>query len=185
MIDWTLIGQAVEHYQGLGFEYIDTPWMVDEAVACSTCPPHGHLDVVSTNGKVLVASAEQGFLQLDSEGKLDGVNYVSAGPCFRITDGMNNYDGRHHATFMKVELYVRCNGLLQASHAAKTMAHSASRFMGNGAEVVRLDQKHSWDVEINGIEVGSYGARKHENLCWAYGTGLALPRYHEALQNQN
>jgi hypothetical protein len=38
------------------------------------------------------------------------------------------------------------------------------------------------DVEIGGIEVGSYGTRLHEGFSWNYGTGLAEPRFSSALE---
>jgi hypothetical protein len=37
------------------------------------------------------------------------------------------------------------------------------------------------DLYLNGIEVGSYGIRKHNSYQWVYGTGLALPRFDKAL----
>jgi hypothetical protein len=34
----------------------------------------------------------------------------------------------------------------------------------------------SYDIECNGVELGSYGVRHFENIDWIYGTGLAEPR---------
>ncbi len=42
-------------------------------------------------------------------------------------------------------------------------------------EVVENDQS-GYDIEINGIEVGSYGIRSCEYLKWIYATGCAEPR---------
>ena len=42
------------------------------------------------------------------------------------------------------------------------------------------------DLEIAGIEVGSYGIRHHELVGhWAFGTGLAEPRYSQAMGKYN
>jgi hypothetical protein len=34
-----------------------------------------------------------------------------------------------------------------------------------------------YDLELNNIELGSYGVRKYGQLHWVYGTGLAEPRF--------
>jgi len=179
-IDWVLIGEAVAHYSRLGFEYIETPWMVSKEAAGITCPDQNYHDVISRNNRVLVASAEQGFLQLDLDGKLQGEKYVSCGPCFRISDAEENKDGFHQETFFKVELYVRCDNFDQAVEVAQQLATTAVQFMGYSAQIVPMGPT-SWDIEYDGIEVGSYGAREYKNLCWAYGTGIALPRWTQAV----
>jgi len=180
-IDWVLLGRAVEFYRGLGFEYVETPWLVDPQVAMVTMPSWGQLDLV--NNRALVASGEQGFLQLDRDKKIKAVNYVTCTPCFRLLDEAR--DELHQGYFMKVELYVRCMYEDESQNAARELVDRASRFMGkelnNHVEVVQTDE--GWDLEINGVEVGSYGARfdkdthDHGIGWWAYGTGLALPRY--------
>ncbi len=42
-------------------------------------------------------------------------------------------------------------------------------------EIVATDE--GWDLEVNGIEVGSYGFRQSGGRRWACATGLALPRF--------
>lgn len=43
-------------------------------------------------------------------------------------------------------------------------------------EVVDTDE--GFDLQLGGIEIGSYGKRHHDSFGpWAYGTGLALPRF--------
>jgi hypothetical protein len=39
------------------------------------------------------------------------------------------------------------------------------------------------DIELNSIEIGSYGWRQHRDIIWAYGTGLAEPRFSIANQS--
>lgn len=178
-IDWSLLGRAVEYFGDLGFEYVDTPWMVDADIAAITCPSERYFDRVETNGKILVASAEQGFLQMELEGNLSGVNYISVGPCFRIQDAHENPDGFHQETFAKAELYVRCKSIEQATEIGKELAIKARNFLTLDAEIVK-QSKTSWDLELNGIEIGSYGGRAYNDICWAYGTAVALPRYTQA-----
>lgn len=178
-IDWQLVAEAIENYTRLGFIYVDTPWMVEAEVADITCPDRMYHDVVVNGGKSLVASAEQGFLQLKKDRKLTATNYVSAGPCFRIMDARENPDEYHQETFFKVELFCICDTESQAHFAARELATRARNFMTLDAEFVYTDE--GIDLELNGVEIGSYGARYHKDIgWWAYGTGLALPRLFHA-----
>lgn len=179
-LDWRMIANAVEHYTNRGFEYIDTPWIVSPEASRITCPNEAYHDVIVQNGMTLVASAEQGFLQLEMDGKLTGKRYVTCGPCFRIRDARENQDGLHLPTFMKVELYVRCDTEVDALVEARNLVEVARGYMADEVKIVNYDD--SWDLELNGIEVGSYGARRHGDIIWAYGTGLALPRYIQAMK---
>lgn len=184
MIEWKLLGEAVSFYQKLGFEYIETPWVVDLSTALITCEPHqannyNYNDTNTDPVQSLVGSAEQGFLQLERDGKLDGVNYVSCGPCFRTED---EYDDLHRPYFMKVELFVRnLGGESQARATSHELMDRAWKFMDMKPTAKKTDE--GFDLMLNGIEVGSYGARYDEEVgWWAYGTGLALPRYTYALK---
>ena len=52
-------------------------------------------------------------------------------------------------------------------------------------DLVKTDDERSdesYDIESNGIELGSYGIRQHENITWVYGTGLAEPRLSIAIK---
>lgn len=193
-INWTRISQAVEFYKSLGFEYIETPWHVDRTTAMITCP--NELFLVTTdrsrqnkNNRIiyqsLVGSAEQGFMQLALDGKLDGVNYVSAGPCFREE---LQYDDLHLPQFFKVELFVRCQDERQARQAANELLYRAKRFMQDhsDAPLAIVEEGFGWDLQLNGVEVGSYGYRCADSIgFWAYGTGIAEPRFSQALGYKN
>jgi hypothetical protein len=60
----------------------------------------------------------------------------------------------------------------------------------NGYENVRLvdaplsNAFNNQDIEINGVEVGSYGYRTYEGFNWIYGTGCAEPRLTQALERE-
>jgi hypothetical protein len=47
--------------------------------------------------------------------------------------------------------------------------------------IVKTEIGH--DIELNGIEIGSYGWRQNQDIIWAYGTGLAEPRFSIANQS--
>jgi hypothetical protein len=42
-----------------------------------------------------------------------------------------------------------------------------------------------YDLEIGGIEVGSYAARTADGMSWTCGTGLAEPRFSTAIENKS
>ena len=99
--------------------------------------------------------------------------YCSAGPCFRDEPTL---DKHHRYAFFKLELIHYGDNLM----SARRMAHEADLVMWNlfGEEhVVKcVETAEGYDLEVNGIEVGSYGRREHKGHKWIYGTGLALPR---------
>jgi len=176
-INWKLISNAVEFYQDHGFKYIETPWFVSLEALEITCEKRSNIYRVAGKGG-LVGSAEQAFLQLSIDNQLEGVNFVSAGPCFRN----ERVDDLHQNQFFKVELFTRCVNSEESKFAAWEVLKRAEKFMGDSATVV--ETQAGWDIEINGIEVGSYGRRYHDAVgWWVYGTGIAEPRYTQALQN--
>lgn len=166
MIDYQKIAEAIDNYVCQGYQWIDTPWVVSEQAKAYTFIGY---DEYTKHG-YLVGSAEQGFIELILQGKIKPGSYVSAGPCFRFNDQGQPFK---HPYFFKIEL---CKvGSLQyfdlLDHAHQWL----------GGEVVETTEGH--DIEINGIEVGSYGIRNIGPVQLAYGTGLAEPRYTEALSH--
>ena len=57
--------------------------------------------------------------------------------------------------------------------------------VGEGQEEIEIVEylfgSSSKDININGVEVGSYGCRNFEGNIVQYGTGLALPRITQAV----
>jgi len=176
-MNWDKISQAINFYQSEGFTYVDTPWVVPlDTLQLTTTKV-----LISTPeyGKKfgLVGSAEQGFIQLGMEGKLNStIKYVSAGPCFRT----DTPDFLHQSYFFKVELFAMCNSEEQASQTAIEFRDIAMSVM---PAAYPIETDIGWDLEVNYIEVGSYGIRNISKIGWvAYGTGLAEPRYSTANQ---
>jgi len=46
----------------------------------------------------------------------------------------------------------------------------------NFLKIKTIELNKSYDIEFNGIELGSYGIRECEYLSWIYATGCAEPR---------
>lgn len=189
-IDWALMCDALETYRKYGYTYIETPWIVHRSATLSTLPPDSAACELTAQNPLhgnfhrygdLTGSAEQGFVQLLLDGFLAPGKWVSAGPCFRME---KKIDALHQPYFFKVELMrLLAPGQTRwaLDHLADTL-HDAMDCMSSltkrAPEMVSTDQ--GFDLEIDGIEVGSYGVRRHANHVWIYGTGLALPRISQA-----
>ncbi len=110
---------------------------------------------------------------------------MAATPCFRDDPP----DVLHQRYFFKVELIEfdrsPVTGTRAQHFAVLEMAEIALSFFrsideGRAAEIVATPQ--GLDIELRGIELGSYGARSHGDLHWIYGTGFAEPRFTIATQ---
>jgi hypothetical protein len=179
-IDWDTISDAVHYYGQQGYTYVETPWMVPVATSMITCPAEDNIFTVWGNGG-LVGSAEQGFLELAMNNSIHpDTKYISAGPCFRDEP----VDDLHQKTFFKAELFYYTREQEAAAQLAKDMLEAAYGFMLLRSPIHRpqiVDAGFGWDININGIEVGSYGYRFHERVgFWAYGTAAAEPRFSQA-----
>ena len=187
-LDWLLLGQAVEHYRGMGYQQVETPWAIPNPYMAGT-KPHGHRTFVMTHGHFkdqhheLVGSAEQGFVYMKSRKMLQpDQRYMSVSPCFRVED----FDSLHLPWFMKLELFDPRTDpvclelmLIDCENAFKTLLGKFGE-KENKIEIVQIGE--TYDIELNGIEIGSYGFRRHDNPAddYLYGTGLALPRFTQA-----
>lgn len=173
-IDYPLLGAAMQAYIDLGYQPVEVPWAVDEKYIEATLPlPIRSILTEVRYGdtvyqKTLVGSAEQGFLSMG----LEPDRYVACTPCFRSEP---EYNDHYQRWFMKIELFDNgpgADGYEMMEDAYRVM----QRFSGCTPSVLATDEGH--DLMINGIEVGSYGNRSVPGIeTWAYGTGLALPRF--------
>lgn len=173
MIDYELLGKVLSEYLNWDYKYVETPWLVTEKVVRGTLPEwfepiraYPTLD----DKNCLVGSAEQGFLSLDLPYDTD---FVSVTPCFRNEPEVTRLN---HTYFMKIELFRRTKEKLDA----EALMYDARRFMQRycNSEIRVLETTEGFDLTLNGYEIGSYGFREHIDFgSWAYGTGLALPRF--------
>lgn len=164
-IDYNLLAEAKDFYVHKGFEYIEVPWRVSLEAIRSTHPDISVFD--------LIGSGEQGFVQLMLNGELPKGKYCTITPCFRYEPV---FDGIHLPYFMKLELIdiFPDSGIWEPLLAAK-------EFMGRYSNLNLTKPSTGVDININNIEVGSYGRREYGDLRWVYGTGLAEPRFSYAL----
>lgn len=181
MIDYLRLARSQAFYETriLKFHTVEAPWEVERDINGITKPSNvQHLMLYPGSGKALVASAEQSFLQLRSEGKLPNGCYQAITPCFRdeIVDSL------HKRMFMKNEL-IMIRDTQPCEQDVFVIMDQAKQFFeseGVPCRIVKTDEAiHSYDlVAMCGTELGSYGIRHHAGLgFWVYGTGLAEPRF--------
>lgn len=169
-VDWQLLGKAMFHYGCAGFTPVTLPWAVPRNIAAVTCADDGRMYPFEDG--VLVGSAEQAFMELQFRGDLAPGRYVACTPCFRKEPEL---DDLHQKYFMKVELYSTEE---RQDGKALELAKAAQNFMKAWAQVtpdiVKTDE--GYDLQVAGIEIGSYMTRNHDGHVWTCGTGLAEPR---------
>lgn len=178
-INWSRIGRAVDFYSSKGFEYVEVPWIIDDKHVKATYPkdvPETH--AFQTKLGTIIGSAEQSFIHLADKGFIKEERlFVTTTPCFR---DYQPDDALHRTYFMKVELFSSKKSVT----ANKLMIIAGEFFAKEGLLIQAKKTKIGFDWEMDHIEVGSYGNRKWKNLSWSYGTGLAEPRFSQALQRQ-
>ena len=191
MIDYARIGEAVKYYTAQNYKLIEVPWLVDETAVRLTAPQGRMLYEVrmspSLTPRYLPASGEQSFIDMRLRGNLPDGKYVCVTPCFRDEPV---YDELHRETFLKVELIEMFSVYqpLYVDYYVAVTSRLAQDFMkSQGIQATAnlifdsSEQHASCDLMYKGIELGSYGVRSYEGHTWVYGTGLAEPRFSQAL----
>jgi len=186
MIDYEKIAAAVYHYETKGYKEIEVPWIISLDSMLITRPKGARL--FSTFAGELVASGEQSFLEIRNQ--LKPGKYQCVTPCFRDEQ---TKDDLHHQYFIKNELIwvLDIPQLDIAMEKLNIVIKDALQFF-KGCWASRTEPKlvhnpldntiANQDIEINGIEVGSYGYRSYEGFHWIYGTGCAEPRLTQVLE---
>jgi seryl-tRNA synthetase len=178
MIDYEKIAAAVHHYETKGYKEIEVPWIISLDSMLITRPKGARL--FSTFAGELVASGEQSFLEIRNQ--LKPGKYQCVTPCFRDEQIK---DRLHHQHFMKNELIWVLEPWKPNDatyyYMLEVMIKDAKEFFNKYCNAVVVDAPlsnafNNQDIEINGIEVGSYGYRSYEDFHWIYGTGCAEPR---------
>ena len=180
MIDWQLIGDAVSFYKSVGFEYIEVDWWVTNRVHEITCPKNTkqfHASMAKFSDAFFVGSAEQSLLQMILDRKLGPGKYVAVSPCFRDEIEYNDTTRR---AFIKVEL------MHYDATDAEPLLEVARKFMERYINTKLIETHEGRDIYAAkaNFELGSYGVRKHKLIKypWAYGTGIAEPRFSHVLR---
>lgn len=189
-VNWEYLAKAVDFYKTKGYQYVEVPWMVPMSTIMITCPYEDlAFQLIGANRDGLVGSAEQSFMHLSITGQLPKGKYVACSPCFRREP---NIDFLHQTQFMKVELFDTITSIDKDLALVDMVSEALECFHSLG--IPRQDGSHNYfqaydietptgyDIEVLGVELGSYGIRQHKDLTWIYGTGLAEPRFSSSLR---
>lgn len=191
---------ACEYYEKCGFTYIDVPWAVGRDAVLMTRPQQIQAEPFSyeAGGVRLypVASAEQSFLQMQMDAIAAGKpiigSFCAITPCFRNEPVL---DELHQPYFVKLELIswdkTTPEDLGKMIAAARLyIEHDEAGLwvdviQNNDPDPISVAQTYDIVGALTKIELGSYGIREHANVGrWAYGTGLAEPRYSYAIEKE-
>jgi hypothetical protein len=180
MINYLSIAEAIQIYSGLGYKYVDAPWFVSRDSMLVTAPA-GRRFCSSFIGD-LVASGEQSFIEMHKQGNLPKGRYVCATPCFRDESVVNKI---HQNYFFKVELIDVMPE--NSGKSLQMMMEDALNFFRFSLPEVALQDGDDYgitDIYAEGLELGSYGIRQHDDFIWVYGTGIAEPRFSQAIERK-
>lgn len=158
MTELERLASAIGYFQSRGFISVDVPYEVDQDIQRLTAPDKTFPSVPFDR---YVGSAEQSFLTM----RHLPARCMALTPCVRVEE---KYDHIHLPVFIKLEL--RSTDLPWRS--IRDMCYELYSSWGHNPQCV------GGDIEINGVEVGSYG----ERLGYAFGTGLAEPRFGRAIK---
>lgn len=168
IIDTELLMKAMSFYQGLGYKPIPAPMLVDKDIVELTLPKGN--EAREHLGKYYVGSAEQSFYQLIKNGMKPDGSYMMITPCER--DEVE--DELHLGIFIKVEL-------VSTVKSKEDILRDVADFLYDsyiGHNIVETE--NGFDLEVNNIEVGSYGTNTYLGYDINYGTGVAFPRLTQA-----
>jgi hypothetical protein len=182
-----LLDRAIAYWEGHGFAFVDLPWVVETPYSDATRPAYCR-DIATPCGS-FVASGEQSFLQLHDQGLLRKgfPGYVGWSPCLRDEAVL---DELHQHGFMKAEWYVPLvndgvgKALGELIRRQRELFIDLANIDGTNEvdiSIVRTGE-YQLDIELAGVEIGSYGRRTFKGRQYLYGTALALPRFNIALQ---
>lgn len=172
------IYRAIAFYSEKGYRMLDVPMIVSKE-ACAVTTPEGRLSLGHL-GDSYVGSAEQSFIELHAQGLLPKGKHMALTPCYRDEWVL---DDLHLNMFLKLELiYV---GDFAQWEKGEMILDAREYFTLFGKTTIAFE-KDIVDININGIEVGSYGLRRFpDGTTYVFGTGIAEPRLSCALLKGN
>lgn len=104
-----------------------------------------------------------------------------------LTFREDRLDELHQEYFMKLEMFCISSNAKEALRTfIKVAGYNFVRRGGlNPKQVIKVKTSPtSYDLFINGIEVGSYVIQEHKGYTWVCGTAMAEPRYSTAINQK-
>lgn len=164
------------------FNGVRVPWLVSKEAMYSTFD--GDSENLKCDNGYLIASGEQGFVELMLRGEIEKGLYKTITPCFRN----DIEDELHQKEFFKLELIniLDKNLFIHTPEGVKSkitcIVDLCRAAFSNYLEIPLRELKivkisnTQYDIEYKGIELGSYGYRQFKEFSWIYGTGCAESR---------
>jgi hypothetical protein len=183
MIDYRKLADSIDFFEKHGFKRIEAPWWVSQEIMNITAPKDKVSDFfIPHNRKCLVASGEQSFLYTAAKGRLPPGRYQTTTPCFRD----EAIGVLHKKCFMKNELIITDTVTEQALHDVIVQCFGFfSTQVPDRERLTTVQTEVGFDIEYDGIEVGSYGMRSCDFMDWIYATACAEPRLSRAIAISN
>jgi hypothetical protein len=153
-----------------GFQIIEAPWYIPKWIDEITKPSDRN-SIITNLGDCLPASGEQSFLSIWDKLE-DGGKYQTITPCHRNEPVEDEW---HLPYFMKNELIIKGGQNEDVIWIAKTCQQFFQIYSKKQVDFKFTSE--GIDLEIDGIEIGSYGIRTYNNMRWVYATGCAEPRF--------
>jgi len=177
-IDYRKFAYALDHYESLGYGYVEVPWVVSHDSVAVTLPDDRVATAVQYGD--LVGSGEQSYIELMRRGHAI-TKACCITPCFRMEP---DYDELHHAYFMKLELI---NTDANEGSLRQMITDATALFEHYTPTDIEQTGPDMYDIvdKKRRIELGSYGFRTAHGQRFIYGTGLALPRLDTAISLQD
>lgn len=183
------LARALRDWQAQGAVYIDVPWVAEARFVQGTRPEWAHGQDITTPHGQLLASGEQAMCAMMAQGQLvPGQRYIGWTPCFRDEEV---FDDLHHFYFIKAEIFEPLSASADPQAATLDLVEQAREMFERWAQPIKPDAvvavvpmfDDQWDIEIDGVEVGSYGVRcvPGTQQRYVYGTALAEPRFSRSL----
>ena len=171
---WRNLGNAALLYEARGWKWLDAEWAVKDDACRMTLPSGMEATKVTwqnADTMSLVGSAEQSFIDLMLRNSICSGKWQAITPCFR---NESYTEPARRNVFIKLELFL-CD--MQSEKLQGVISDAAEvMYVITGIMPNRVINEDGYDLEINGIEVGSYGCRKVNGRPYIFGTGCAEPR---------
>jgi len=173
-INWENLSTGIDYYKTRAFKYIEVPWFIPTEIMHITYD--GPYRFKTPLGD-MIGSAEQSFLHLQFNQGLAPGRYMTITPCFR-DEPETEFNFKQ---FIKLELYITDDvSEKRLQKAINTCQWFMYNMLCDEGVYVNPEIKDmgdgTFDIECEGIELGSYGIREHEGHKWIYATGIAEPR---------
>lgn len=177
-IDLHMLYNAINFYKDRGYEMLTAPMCVGKEAILETLPdncfPKEHI-----NGLYYVGSGEQSLYEMINQNpneKCSG-SYMILTPCQRDDEP----DETHFEIFLKLELisFDDDKDIVGDAYEFFLDVCCDDHIPLSKLKIVRTETGN--DIELDGVEIGSYGSNFYKGHKIKYGTGLAMPRTSQAI----